>query len=446
MDAPLDMMTGRAGCPIDTSRREADIRVRWFKRPASRQGSREKMLRILRLTVALALSCEVLLTGALTTSAATTTIAANWTQSGYNAQHTGYNPLETTLTRSNVGHLVKAFSVPVQDAGPSPLVVNGIAYVSAAESGVVEAVNATTGAPVWTNFAAAASSAPVFAMGRLWVGVDDPGLAAFDAKTGAPFGPAPYPGNLADFFDFSAPSAAGGIVYAGGDDGELAAVNASTGSVRWHRWLGLLDGSCPNPNLFDCSGPTLQTPAVSPDRTALYVGTSAGDVWKINASTGATIWKRHLDNCIQSAVTVSGSMLYVGGCNLYALSAATGTVIWHSSFFGNGVTAPAVANGLVFAGSQGTYSGVAAFNALSGKRVWTSPVGPVYTAPTVANGVVYVTSVGEVLEMLNSSTGAQIGMYFNARLSYVGTPIEVNGMVYVSGMSASTTFLVALKP
>ena len=395
------------------------------------------MLRILRLAVALALACEVLL-AAPTSSAATTAIAANWKQSAYNAQHTGFNPSETTLTRSNVSLLVQAFSAPMQNMGPAPIVVNGIAYVSASGSNNVEAVNATTGAPVWTNLANAASSAPAYAMGRVWVGVDDPGLAAFDAKTGSPFAT----GNLTDFFDVSPPSAAGSFVYAGGDSGELAAVNASTGSVFWHRLLGPLSG-CPL-----CTGPTLQTPAVSPDGTTLYVGTAAGDVFKINASNGATVWKHHLDSCGESAVTVSssGTMLYVGGCNLYALSASTGSVIWQTTKFGIQVSGPALANGLVFASSQGFFAGIGAFNASTGKRVWGFPVPAASSVSvTVANGVVYFVDSGGDLWMLNSSTGASLATYFD---NYQGPPIEVNGMVYVMSVDTSTgaTNLVALKP
>jgi outer membrane protein assembly factor BamB len=400
------------------------------------------MLRIPRLTVALALSCEVLLTGALTTSAATTTIAANWTQSGYNAQHTGYNPLEKTLTRLNVGHLVQAFSAPVQDAGPPAIVVNGIAYVSNTGGADVDAVNATTGAPVWTNFNSigAQSTSPAFSTGRVWVGVDDPGVEAFDAKTGTPFAT----GSANDLF-FAPPSASGGFVYAGGSSGVLAAFNASTGSVRWQRLIGPLN-----------AGPSLETPAVSLDGTALYVGTGFGDVLKVNASNGATIWKHHLDNfiCGESAVTVAGSMLYVGGCKLYALSAATGSVLWHSNSFGNGVTAPVVANGLVFASAQGANSGIAAFNALSGKRVWTYPdvaVGATFDngALTVANGVVYYVNGSGKFRVLNSSTGALIRTYFPPTgANYEGPPIEVNGMVYVISLDTSTfaTTLVALKP
>ena len=45
----------------------------------------------------------------------------NWTQEGFNAQHTGDNPSETTITRSNVSSLVRVFGTPIT-TGPDPVV------------------------------------------------------------------------------------------------------------------------------------------------------------------------------------------------------------------------------------------------------------------------------------------------------------------------------------
>jgi outer membrane protein assembly factor BamB len=94
---------------------------------------------------------------------ATTAFAADWRQFGFNAQHTGDNPAETTLTRSNVSHLVQAYSTSVADlVGTEPIVVGGIEYASGGGGSTVFAIDATTGTPVWTNFPGAAASSPVF--------------------------------------------------------------------------------------------------------------------------------------------------------------------------------------------------------------------------------------------------------------------------------------------
>ena len=102
----------------------------------------------------------------------------------------------------------------------------------------------------------------------------------------------------------------------------------------------------------------LATPAVSTDGKWLFIGSPAtGDVYKLNAQTGALVWTRFVDSCGTSAVTVSGSSLLVSGCAVYALSAANGAMLWHSSKVGSSISAPAVAGGLVFVTAVGNYSG-----------------------------------------------------------------------------------------
>lgn len=369
------------------------------------------------------------------TGTGTHSVSVAWTQWGFNAQNTRNNPFETALTRSNVGHLVRAFVTPTQ-TGPDPIVVSGVAYLSDSGSGYVQAVDARSGSVEWTTDAChqgQETSAPAFSDGRLWVGLNDPSIAGIDSRSGATFA-CPNPGDL-----FPTPfSARRGIVYAGGGEGQLVAVSASTGKVLW----AVRPRS---PLLY----PSLQTPAVSFDGTTLYVGSSNGYVYKVNAGSGTVIWARYVDSCGESAVTVSGSMLYVSGCNVYALSAGTGTVLWHSTHFGPSITAPAVAAGLVVAGSQGNYGGLAAFDANSGRRVWLA--NEFVQAPaTVANGVVYVDEEFN-LDMFDSSTGARLGSVSTlpSGYSYLGSPIVVDGRVYICSydyLTGSHTRLEAFEP
>ena len=188
----------------------------------------------------------------------------NWNQEGFNAQHTGDNPFETTITRSNVGSMMRVFGTPIT-TGPDPVVANGVAYLSDSIDGNVQAINAETGAVEWTRNACNSgeeTTAPAFAKGKVWVGLDDPGTAAL-SSTGAPIA------CVGSDLYTSPPSTANGVMYAGGRDGIVVAINAATDAVLWQTCLQCGSGG----------GPDLDTPAVSTDGNWLFIGSpETGDV------------------------------------------------------------------------------------------------------------------------------------------------------------------------
>ena len=355
---------------------------------------------------------------------------ANWTQWGYNARHTGYNPSETVLTRGNVGHLVRAFSTPLYDEYGDPIVVNGVVYISDSDlSGTIQAIDGTTGEVDRTlegPCEGGGSSDPAFASGNVWVGFTDPGLGAIQGN-----GVGVSCIEAGDLYQ-SPPVAGGGSVYAGGEGGELVAIDAITGKVRW------MIGPTYGPSVY------YGTPTISADGSDLYVasttygsgGGSVTDIDELDAATGARIWSRDIDftcsgfSSYNEGIADAGSLLYTNGCDLEALSASTGAVEWHSAI-GLGPTdiSPLVAGNLVYGST--TDAGIAAFNATTGKLVW----GDTKVAPgeaTIANGVVYVSEDSSIV-MLNSSTGAQLGrLQAPSSCRYSGDPVPVDGHVYVA--------------
>lgn len=374
----------------------------------------------LTLGSAAALVASILGVSGGTPAAAAAGVGANWTQVGFNAQHTGDNTFETVITRSNVGHLQRAFDTKIL-TGPDPIVANGVVYLSDSGDGNVQAIDAGTGAVDWTRDACNTgeeTTAPAFAAGKVWVGLDDPGTAALNA-TGASV--ACFESDLYT----SPPSAANGIVYAGGSDGLVVAINAATKKTLWQKCI----------QCAPSGGPSLATPAVSSDGKWLYVGSpETGDVYKLNAATGALVWAHYVDSCGESAVAVSGASLFVSGCAVYALSASTGAQLWHSVKIGSTISMPAVAGGMVYVTAVGNYSGTFALNASTGKTVWSDAdfLGQVYP-PTIANGVVYV-DFPEIssLVMYDSTTGAQIGSLGSPlEREFTGSATVVNGRVYV---------------
>ena len=225
----------------------------------------------------------VSLSGSVVAGAAS---GVNWSQEGFNAQHTNFNRLETTLTRSNVGHLVRAFDTPIS-TGPDPIVANGEVYLSASIDGTVQAVNAVTGSVDWTANACNTgeqTTAPAFAAAKVWVGLDDPGTAGI-TSSGSTVACLP-----SDLYT-SPPSTYNGVVFAGGADGVVVAIKAGSSTILWQTCVGCARSG----------GPTLATPAVSTDGKWLFIGSPAtGDVYKLNAQTGALVWTRFVDSCATS--------------------------------------------------------------------------------------------------------------------------------------------------
>ena len=345
----------------------------------------------------------------------------NWPEWGFNAQHTGNNVHETVLTRANAGRLVRLFATPVR-ALPDPIVANGVVYLSDNTSGTVQAINAATGTVEWSRgscHTGEETSDPAFAAGAVWVGLDDPGIAAISGS-----GTKVKCIGARDLF-LSPPTVQGGTVYAGGQSGVVVAIEAATGTLRWSHTLKGYQ--------------SLSSPAVSLDGSAVYVSAGAY-VDKLDGATGALVWSRYVDTCGESAVAISGPRLFVGGCNLYAMSADSGTVLWSSTRLGPNVMTPTVAGDSVIAGAplSSNFDAVAAFDARTGRRLWTSTAVPA-ASPTIANGVVYVNEDNFEILMLNSSTGATIGSVSPGPTSLTGSVLAVDGRVYFESVNAKGT-------
>jgi outer membrane protein assembly factor BamB len=172
------------------------------------------------------------------------------------------------------------------------------------------------------------------------------------------------------------------------------------------------------------------SPAVA--NGVVYVGSYDGNVYALNATTGAKLWSFTTADYVLSSPAVANGVVYVGSddSNVYALNASTGAKLW-SFTTGSGVlSSPAVANGVVYVGS---YDGnVYALNATTGAKLWSFATSyPVYSSPAVANGVVYVGSYLGYLYALNANTGAELWSWYNEGSSINVAPAVANGVVYV---------------
>ena len=222
-------------------------------------------------------------------------------------------------------------------------------------------------------------SSPAVVNGVAYVGSTDGNLYAIDAGTGTlkwKF--------ETKSWEVSSPAVASGVVYFLSYDGHLYALDAATGKARWKfatggekRYAGThlhhlepAAESMPDPWDFYLSSPSVWSGAV-------YFGSSDGNVYSVDAASGALKWKFHTGDVVHSSPAIA-DVLYIGSwdTHLYALDAAGGGEKWRFKTgedpdIHNHVgiqSSPAIADGIVFFGSRDSYAyGV---DTATGKQLW----------------------------------------------------------------------------
>ena len=180
-------------------------------------------------------------------------VNADWPTYGY-----GYDNLRhvtlTQINAHNVASLTRVWQREIPATGPmesSPIVVNGVMYVTTAERDGVLAVDAATGSIKWQYwptlgyfvYCCAKVNRGVAVMGgRVFVATLDGRLIALDAASGAQIWSVAIGDAHDGFGETAAPLAWHGIVYigsAGGDfgiRGSYSAYRASDGALLWRWW------------------------------------------------------------------------------------------------------------------------------------------------------------------------------------------------------------------
>ena len=353
-----------------------------------------------------------------------------WTQFRGDAAHTGFQPLELSVSRTNVSTLTSAWVGSGHGAvmHSSPTVAGGKVYAGFSDGSLVAfdaagVSGCTIGVcdPLWSaKTGDDIVSTPAVADGRVFVGSLDNKLYAFGADgttncTGTPAHCAPLWTGVTGDDVRSSPVVVGGVVYVGSYAKKLFAFDAAgvtncTGTpvVCKPLWTAAT------------TAPTESSPAVA--NGIVYVATNDGVLSAFDAAgtqgcsgvvkTCKALWTATIPGPVTASPAVVDGILYLpsGGQGLYAFD-ANGTAnctaaprvcqpLWTAATAGSG-SSPAVANGIVYLGAGD--GSVAAFDAKPGAHCSGGPVvcQPRWTAttnasvrasPTVANGVLYVAS------------------------------------------------------
>ena len=429
--------------------------------------------------------------GALLVALVLLCAGCDWTQFGYGPAHTNYNPTETKIGVGNVASLQLAWTGGFGDQPfySSPAVANGVVYTADNRSLYAFSANGSTACsgtpktctPLWTAIPGTTfSSSPAVVNGVVYIGSGD--LLAYDAtgSTGCSGTPKlcdplwTAPTGLGGIS--SPPTVVNGVVYAGSQDGKLYAFDAagSTGCSGSRRRVPRSGRPRPATVLYD-SSPTVVDGVV-------YVGSFDHKLYAFDAagSTGCSgipktcvpLWTALTGGPISGTAAVANGVVYVAPYDadkMYAFDAAGSTgcsgvpktcaPLWTAAVLGSGGSSPAVANGIVYIGSDadGQGPGLSAFDAAGSTGcsgvpktcapLWTTPGrSGIRSAPSVANGVVYVGDEDTRLYAFDAagSTGCSgvpkvcgsLWSFTTPHGSIGSSPAVANGFVYVGSGNA----------
>jgi outer membrane protein assembly factor BamB len=202
-------------------------------------------------------------------------------------------------------------------------------------------------------------------------------------------GSEPASESMPDPFDFylSSPAVWGGAVYFGSGDGNVYALDAPTGALKWK---------------FHTGDVVHASPAIS-DGT-LFIGSWDSYFYALDAANGKEKWRFKTGEDhdiynqvgIQSSAAVMDGIVYFGcrDSNFYALDAATGQKKWAFNNKGSWViTSPAVHDGKVYFATSDT-STLYALDARSGTTVFSLNFNhwPMFSSPAIAGSKLYIGS------------------------------------------------------
>jgi outer membrane protein assembly factor BamB len=156
-----------------------------------------------------------------------------------------------------------------------------------------------------------------------------------------------------------------------------------------------------------------------------------------NASSLDVAWTFATGDVVESSPAVANGLVYIGSNDgyLYALDATTGALKWKRNVGGVDYSSPAVANGIVYVGSMA--GKIYAFNASTGAIKWRYPasgalVYNVEGSPTVLNGVVYIGADDGNVYALDATTGTKLWSFLTtAGYQMWSAPALSNGTLFV---------------
>ena len=209
----------------------------------------------------------------------------------------------------------------------------------------------------------------------------------------------------------SSPAVVNGVAYVGSTDGNLYAIDAASGAQKWK---------------FTSKAWEVSSPAVMAG--VVYFLSYDGNFYALDAASGQVKWK----------FKTNGEKHYAG-THLHYLQPATESMPDPWDFY---LSSPAVWNGTVYFGSSD--GNIYALDAFSGALKWKFKTGDVvHSSPAIADGTLYIGSWDSYLYALDAASGTEKWRFKTGEdpdaHNHVGiqaSPAVVDGTVYFGSRDA----------
>lgn len=286
-------------------------------------------------------------------------------------------------------------------------------------------------------------SQPAHDGGVIYLGADDGGLHAIDARAGT--GQAVF---HAGARIRSGITIAEGLVLFASDDGSLYALDRETHKERWRFDLGgaglarrLPAVDAPYTYDYAHSSPVVHEGMV-------YIGSADQNVYAVDLESGELGWKFATQGMVRATPLVTGDLVCVGSWDgtLYALRLEDGEPAWTFDAGGPVTTGAASGAGRVVFGSRSAR--VFALDGGSGESVWEfthSDGSWVESTPVIEDGVVYIGSSDALrLYALDLESGAEQWVFRTGGWSW-GAPLVLDDAVCIGAISAHPYYMPGIE-
>ena len=336
-------------------------------------------------------------------------VPVEWPHPGYDAEDSYFNPHESAITLSTIGHLKRRWTVQLRKQA-----------------------------------ACAGFSAPLVAAGRV-IATDQYGISAYNASTGAPAWHFDWPDPVGTETPTMAVDgttlvlATTGCYSQSDPDGMLAALDVTTGHVRWRvnsdtpafnlvvdKGMAVVWGESPSDALATIAYRVAdgkvawrkaghQSASVSANGRLLLTDTH--NTSAVAIKTGALLWTKPGFWQAKAATPASDRFLVTNGKSLSAISAASGAVLWTARGASNDLLA--TDGWRVF---RATGNVIDALSVSSGNTLWSRTLPKPLAQPVRAGDLLYLGG-----PILNPVTGVAIApTYQGSEIVAAGRLVVVN--------------------